>query len=50
MKPVTVYVVQQEPYRQWVTAYDHCGKPYKRVVIRYRTVRVPVIKYVKIRY
>ncbi|MEZ6096057.1 MAG: hypothetical protein R3C03_17840 [Pirellulaceae bacterium] len=47
-KAVVVYVTQEQPYQVWVTTYDHCGKPIKKLVTRIRTVQVPRVKYVRV--
>ena len=49
-KTVTTYVYEQQAYRDWVTNFDHCGRPVRTTIIRYRTVQVPVVKVVRIRY
>ena len=49
-KTVTTYVLREQPYKCWVTKYDDCGRPYRKAVVRYRAVRVPVIRYVKVWY
>ena len=47
-KKVIVTVCHQEPYQVCVTKYDHCGTPYHVYLTKYRTVEVPVVKWVKI--
>ena len=49
-KNVTVYVTVEKPYTDYVVRYDHCGKPYAAKVTRYKSVRVPVQKRVKVWY
>lgn len=49
-KTVIVWEHQTQPVVDWVTKYDHCGKPYEVKVVRYVTVKVPVKKLVKVCY
>jgi hypothetical protein len=46
-RPVTTYQTRYEPVVSTVTRYDHCGRPYRVNVVSYRTVRVPVMQYVR---
>ncbi len=45
-KCVVVTEVRTEAYTKYVTRDDHCGCPYQAQVTCYRTLRVPVKKYV----
>lgn len=49
-KTVVSYETVRQPVPQWVTKYDHCGKPYRATVTVWETVRVPVEHRVKIYY
>ena len=49
-KTVTVYVTVEKPYVDYVTKYDHCGKPYVVPVHRVKHVKVPVQKRIKVGY
>ena len=49
-KEITVYEIRQIPEAHWVTKYDHYNKPYQVKVIKIRTIKVPVIKRVKVAY
>ncbi len=49
-KTVVSYSYVQQPYAQWVTKYDHCGKAYRVQVTGYQTVKVPVEHRVKVYY
>lgn len=40
-RTVTVLVEREVAYRTQVLAYDHCGEPYYKWVVRYRTIEVP---------
>ena len=45
---VISYECRKEAYQKEVTKYDHCGKAYCEYVTCYRTVEVPVKKYVPV--
>lgn len=45
---VVTYVCKEVPYEVCVVKYDHCGHPYHAYETHYRTVHVPVTKYVKV--
>jgi hypothetical protein len=45
---VTTYEYRTEKYVEWVTEVDHYGCPRRVPVEKYRTVKVPVKKYVKV--
>ena len=47
-KTVITYEYQTQPVVEWVTKYDHCGKPYEVKVVRYVSVKVPVKHIVKV--
>ncbi len=47
-KTVITYEYQTQPVVEWVTKYDHCGKPYQEKVVRHITVKVPVKHVVKV--
>lgn len=47
-KTVITWKVIEEPYYDYVTLYDHCGKPYTETVLSYRTVKVPVESVVRV--
>jgi len=47
---ITSYKTRCEPYNCTVIRYDHCGRAYRSTVVKYRTVRVPVTKLVKVCY
>lgn len=49
-KDVVVYQPRQVPDVQWVTKYDHCGKPIQVKVVTYRTIQVPVHQRIKVAY
>ncbi|MCA9056073.1 MAG: hypothetical protein KDA75_19710 [Planctomycetaceae bacterium] len=49
-KTVITWKIVEEPCYDYVTRYDHCGKPYQDVVVTYKTVKVPVEKLVKVCY
>ena len=49
-KEVTVYETREVPEVRCITKYDHCGKPYEVKVVVYRTIRVPVVKRIKVAY
>lgn len=49
-KTVVSYEYQTQPVVDWVTKYDHCGRPYEVKVVSYITVKVPVKKLVKVCY
>ena len=50
LQKVVTYACQSEPYSVCVLKYDHCGQPYHAYETRYREVRVPVVKWVKLCY
>lgn len=43
---VTYYVTQEVPVQVCVTRYDYCGRPYQTYQTVYRTVEVPVTRWV----
>src|SRR5690606_9210939 len=47
---VVTYVCKEIPYTRCITLYDHCGEPYTVHKTFYKTVHVPVVKYVKVCY
>lgn len=47
-KTVITYEYETQPVVEWVTKYDHCGRPYEAKVVRYITVKVPVQRVVKV--
>jgi hypothetical protein len=47
---VVTYVCQEVPYTACITLYDHCGYPYTVHKTLYKTVHVPVVKYVAVNY
>ncbi len=47
-RPVVSYVCKEIPYEVCVVRYDHCGHPYHAYETQYRTVHVPVTRYVKV--
>jgi hypothetical protein len=47
---IVTYVCKEIPYTRCITLYDHCGEPYTVHKTFYKTVHVPVIKYVPISY
>lgn len=49
-KTVVCYEYETQPVVDWVTKYDHCGRPYEVKVVDYVTVKVPVKKLVKVCY
>ena len=49
-KTITLYKTIQKPYVDYVTKYDHCGKPYQVEIVRYETVQIPYTKRVKVYY
>jgi hypothetical protein len=49
-KTIITWKVIQEPVYDYVTLYDHCGKPYTETVVTYRSVKVPVETVVKLAY
>lgn len=49
-KTVITWQVIEEPCYDYVTKYDHCGRPYQVRVVTYKTVRIPVEKLVKVCY
>ena len=49
-KTVIVWKLQTQPVVDWVTKYDHCGRPYEAKVVSYVTVKIPVKKVVKVCY
>ena len=50
LKPVVTYQNQRQRVVHYVTRYDHCGRPYRVRQICYRTVRVPVTKWIRACY
>jgi len=49
-KTVTVYETVRKPRVVYVTAYDHCDRPYRARKTVWTSYRVPVTKYVKVAY
>jgi hypothetical protein len=49
-KAIITYEYQTQPIVDWVTSYDHCGRPYEEKVVHYVTVKVPVRRLVKVCY
>lgn len=49
-KIITTYETVEQPVVNWVTRYDHCGKPYRVKVVSYETIQVPVEQRVKVCY
>lgn len=49
-KTVTVYVHKQVPYRVKVRYVRPCGTVYYKWITKYRTVKVPVTKRIKVWY
>ena len=49
-KTIITWKLIEEPCYDYVTQYDHCGKPYQVEVVTYKTVKVPVEKLVKVCY
>ena len=49
-KTVITWQYIEEPCYDYVTQYDHCGRPYQVEVVTYKTVKVPVEKLVKVCY
>lgn len=47
---VVSYECRREPYTKCITLYDHCGRPYEITKTFYRTVHVPVKKFVAYRW
>lgn len=45
---VTVYTPQIKSYRVCIAKYDHCGKPYHVYETRYKVVKVPVRKLLRL--
>ncbi|MCA9005303.1 MAG: hypothetical protein KDA70_08505 [Planctomycetaceae bacterium] len=49
-QPVVTYQYQTRSYFHYVTRYDHHGHPYRVRQVCYKTVKVPVTKWVKVCY
>ncbi|MBW3599682.1 MAG: hypothetical protein KY475_20730 [Planctomycetes bacterium] len=49
-RKVVTYVCREVPYTRCITLYDHCGHPYTVHKTFYKTVHVPVVKYVAYGY
>ncbi len=49
-RKVVTYVCREIPYTRCITLYDHCGEPYTVHKTFYKTIHVPVVKYVKVCY
>lgn len=49
-RKVVTYVCKEIPYTACITLYDHCGEPYTVHKTLYKTVHVPVVKYVAFGY
>jgi hypothetical protein len=49
-KTVITWQIIEEPFYDYVTKYDHCGRAYQARILSYRTVKVPVEKLVKVCY
>ncbi|WP_417386397.1 hypothetical protein [Gimesia sp.] len=49
-KPVVTYQYQNRSFVHFVTRYDHHGHPYRVRQVCYKTVKVPVTKWVKVCY
>jgi hypothetical protein len=49
-RTVCIYETRTVPYYCTVTLYDECDQPYEVRVLRYKQVKVPVTKLVKVCY
>jgi hypothetical protein len=49
-RTVIDYEYRTETFYDYITKYDHCGKPYTVKVLRTRTIQVPVQRLVKVCY
>ncbi len=49
-KTITVYESVKKPYRYSYTKYDHCGKSYRAWGVKWKSVRVPVTKRIRVAY
>lgn len=45
---VVTYVTKVEKCVETVIKYDECHRPYEVTVVTYKTVKVPVVRYVKV--
>lgn len=50
LKKVVTYKYAKQAYRKRCVSYDHCGDIVVTYKIAYRTVKVPVVSYVKVWY
>ena len=47
-KTVTAYKIVKKPIVQYITKYDHCGKPYRVKIVTWKTVKIPYQKRIRV--